>query len=172
MGETIGLKIKSMRKSKGATQEDLALRTGISISAIRKYENGDRSPKIEAIKSISNALGVKISDLMDENEISDAIAENIQDQEIKEEEDFQQLKSKIQKLIGSQGYEVDYENVLFDPTNGDEFYTLIHSETDEELRIPVQEFFDEGEKMVKDIENYPKMRTIYFLSKCERSNQI
>lgn len=49
--------IKALRESAGLTQKDLANRTGYSVSAIEKFENGRRTiPKrsIPAIMAIFN----------------------------------------------------------------------------------------------------------------------
>lgn len=42
------------------SQEDLAKRSGVSSSAMRKWRNGDRNPKITDIEAVINALGYKL----------------------------------------------------------------------------------------------------------------
>ena len=62
---TIGEKIRAIRKSKGITQKDLAVAMGVSASMIGQYEVGIRSPKIETLKKIAQALGVDVNALLD-----------------------------------------------------------------------------------------------------------
>lgn len=56
-------KIQEFRKQQGLTQAELAKRSGLSEISIRKYENGDRTPKIETIRKIAAALHVTIGEL-------------------------------------------------------------------------------------------------------------
>lgn len=62
---TIGEKIRAIRKSKGITQKNLAVAMGVSASMIGQYEVGIRSPKIETLKKIAQALGVDVNALLD-----------------------------------------------------------------------------------------------------------
>lgn len=57
--------IKYWRTRRGLTQKELAEAAKVSEISIRKYESGERSPKIEAIKRIAEALGVPGSYLSD-----------------------------------------------------------------------------------------------------------
>ncbi|EXG87943.1 putative transcriptional regulator with C-terminal CBS domains [Clostridium sp. ASBs410] len=60
-----GDKIQKLRKEKGFTQAELAKEAGLSEISIRKYENGDRKPKIETLRCIANALEVPLYELAD-----------------------------------------------------------------------------------------------------------
>lgn len=51
--------IKKLRKARGLTQKELAERAGISESAMRSYELGDRKPKPEVTERIAMALRVR-----------------------------------------------------------------------------------------------------------------
>lgn len=51
--------IKKLRKARGFTQKELAERAGISESAMRSYELGDRKPKPEVTERIAMALRVR-----------------------------------------------------------------------------------------------------------------
>lgn len=57
----IGESIKYWRNKKGLTQKQLAESSNISEISIRKYEAGDRIPKIETIDKISSALDLPIA---------------------------------------------------------------------------------------------------------------
>ena len=61
----IGEQIKHIRLSHGITQETLAELSGISLPAIRKYENGERNPKFDQLIKISSALEVSVNMFID-----------------------------------------------------------------------------------------------------------
>lgn len=52
-------KIKKLREKRQLTQKQLAELSGISESAMRSYELGDRKPKKEVLEHIAKALGVR-----------------------------------------------------------------------------------------------------------------
>lgn len=56
----ISEQIKTLRKKKGLTQEELANRINISRSVIAKYEAGFATPTEENLKLLSEELGFKI----------------------------------------------------------------------------------------------------------------
>lgn len=62
---TVGQKIRKIRKEKGYTQKQLGKMAGIAEITIRQYEAEKYNPKLDAIRKISTALGVCMSDLMD-----------------------------------------------------------------------------------------------------------
>jgi len=60
----IGGRIKKYRKKAGLTQEQLAKKTTISLSAIGKYEIGERTPKYETLEEIAKALEATLDELL------------------------------------------------------------------------------------------------------------
>lgn len=54
-----GAIIKRVRKRLGMTQEELAKRSGMSISTIGKYERGLLHPKESSRKKLYDALGIE-----------------------------------------------------------------------------------------------------------------
>lgn len=60
----IGENIKTYRKEKGLTQEQLGNLSGLSKNAIYNYENNKRVPNITTIYNISNALEVSLDELL------------------------------------------------------------------------------------------------------------
>ena len=58
--------IRTMRKRRGLTQEQLAEYLGISVMTVRRWEWGERTPDAAQIQKISQVLGVSISELMGE----------------------------------------------------------------------------------------------------------
>ena len=59
----IGDNIRKVRKAHGLSQIELAERIGVAPITIRQYENGKRSPKLETIAKLAQALDVSIVDL-------------------------------------------------------------------------------------------------------------
>ncbi|MDY3001910.1 helix-turn-helix transcriptional regulator [Romboutsia timonensis] len=70
----IGENIKTYRKEKGLTQEQLGNLSGLSKNAIYNYENNKRVPNIDTIKQIANALDIPISILTGERDAIDLFA--------------------------------------------------------------------------------------------------
>lgn len=56
--------IKALRKARGWRQEDLAEKTGLSVSIISAYEKGTRSFTYKTLAPIAKALGVDVADLI------------------------------------------------------------------------------------------------------------
>ena len=75
---TVGEKIRKFRIDQGYTQKELAIMSGLSESAIRNYELGNRFPSSEQLEKIANSLKSKLkaknSEVYEEFEI-DAILE-------------------------------------------------------------------------------------------------
>ena len=63
MSQTIGEKIREIRKARGLTQKELGEKAGIAEPTIRRYELGKLNPKIETVKKIADALGVDMNAL-------------------------------------------------------------------------------------------------------------
>ncbi|WP_142415460.1 helix-turn-helix domain-containing protein [Hathewaya massiliensis] len=74
----IGDKIKHLRKEKGLTQQELAIRCELSKNAIWNYENNKRNPNIETLTKIAQALGVDINKLCN-YEKNNSIGEKIKE---------------------------------------------------------------------------------------------
>lgn len=61
MTRELGKKIKTLRKTRGLSQEDLALKLGMQRSTISNYEIGRRSPSLRELEKISDILGVGLN---------------------------------------------------------------------------------------------------------------
>ena len=61
----LGKRIKELRKERRMTQDELAEKTGASLNTITSIERGIRSPSIDLLDRISQALQVPIKDLFD-----------------------------------------------------------------------------------------------------------
>ncbi len=60
---TTGQLIKAARKEAGLTQAELATKLNVPYQSISQWERGTRSPKIETLERIADALGVPISEI-------------------------------------------------------------------------------------------------------------
>lgn len=83
---TVGDNIKQIRIDKGLTQKQLGelCKPHMADSAIRRYENGKANPKLETVRRIADALGVSMSDLIDDWSIFSKaeIFEDLSDKEV------------------------------------------------------------------------------------------
>ena len=66
----IGDKIRTLRRKRGWSQEQLGAMVGFSQSKISKIENGDWD-SLNDLRLIARALGVKLKDLIDDDGGSD-----------------------------------------------------------------------------------------------------
>ena len=62
---TIGEKIRKARTDAKMTQKELAEKCGMADSAIRKYESGKITPKLDTLARIARAMGLYAADLVD-----------------------------------------------------------------------------------------------------------
>lgn len=58
LSEELGKKIKTLRKTRGLSQEDLGYLLGLRRSTISNYEIGRRSPSLKEMERIAHILGV------------------------------------------------------------------------------------------------------------------
>lgn len=59
--------VKKIRMLKKITQAELGKRSGIARQTINTIENGKSTPTTRTLQKIAKALGVKVSDLLEEN---------------------------------------------------------------------------------------------------------
>jgi len=62
----VGNNLRMIRERLGITQEDLALRSGLTQGYINFLENGKRGYSERSLEKIANALGIQISGLFEE----------------------------------------------------------------------------------------------------------
>lgn len=60
----IGKNIVDLRRSKGLSQEQLALQSDISVSYLRSIEHGCANPSIDMLETIAKTLAVQLPVLM------------------------------------------------------------------------------------------------------------
>ena len=64
MSDSIGEKIRTVRKDAGLTQTQLAERMGTTQHAVYMYERGENSPRIDTVVKIAEALKVPVEYLL------------------------------------------------------------------------------------------------------------
>jgi transcriptional regulator with XRE-family HTH domain len=63
-GESIGLRLRGLRRGLQATLADISEKTGVSKSALSKIENNQISPSYDILKRICDGLEIGIEDLV------------------------------------------------------------------------------------------------------------
>ncbi len=80
---TFGEKLNSMRKNSGFTQEEVAVRLGISPQAVSKWENDLSCPDIMLLPEIAKLYGKSVDELLSTDDFNEADAkESIIDDKI------------------------------------------------------------------------------------------
>lgn len=72
-GMDVGKKIKSVRKRKGLTLQELSEKSGISATAISAIERNVSSPTVSTLAAVGKALGESLSSLLGEGEAEYAV---------------------------------------------------------------------------------------------------
>ena len=62
---TIGDRIRRIRKKRRLTQSELAMMSGLSLSAIQGYEQGRYEPKRKSLESIAEVFKIHVDELYD-----------------------------------------------------------------------------------------------------------
>ena len=73
-----GMNISRLRKEKGLTQKELAVKLNVTDKAVSRWERGVGFPDISSLCPLAEALGVKVSTLLDaEDDEEELINENL-----------------------------------------------------------------------------------------------
>lgn len=73
--DNIAKKIKTLRKTRGLTQSQLADALGVQRATVSNYEIGRRSPHIKELEKIASILGVSLDYFgVNKNEVHDLVA--------------------------------------------------------------------------------------------------
>jgi transcriptional regulator with XRE-family HTH domain len=62
---SLGLRLKTLRKSSGLTQQNLAERVGVSRIYIQALESNRRLPSMKLLQKLAQALGVEAADIVE-----------------------------------------------------------------------------------------------------------
>ncbi len=101
---TIGDVIKKYRKNKGMTQEEMAVRLGVTAPAVNKWERGNTLPDVALLAPIARLLGITTDELLSfkddltDEEISQYLLKIQKDLESKDFHDiFLSVKEKVEE---------------------------------------------------------------------------
>lgn len=67
INKALGRKIRSIRRAKKMTQEDLAYESKTDYSYLNEIEGGKRNPSVERLNAIAKALKITVKELFDNN---------------------------------------------------------------------------------------------------------
>ena len=67
-------RLKAIKKQKGLTTHDIAVRMNVTDSMIRTYQNGGHCPKMDTVQRFADALGVPVGELIDAEAVPDSAA--------------------------------------------------------------------------------------------------
>ena len=67
--QTLGLRIRRLRKSAGLTQDALAGAAGIKRVTVVRLEKGEHTPRYKTLSAVARVLGVDVSELLVELEV-------------------------------------------------------------------------------------------------------
>lgn len=90
--------LKTLRKKKGLTQEQLATEMGISKSAISMYETGNRKPDYEALEAFADIFNVDMNTLLD----STVSNSNLSSLTKKDERDIAKTLAELKETLENQ----------------------------------------------------------------------
>lgn len=110
----VGSRIKLFRMKRGFTQSDLAREVGMSTISIRKYESGDRVPKVETLKKIASALKISVLELVGDD--WETINASIKVSQLKKrmEDSYNEYIDELKKLSKSDNDYNDKTNKITD----------------------------------------------------------
>lgn len=61
-------RLRSLRGSAMMSQDELAMKIGVSVDSIRRWESGTRDPRLANVYAIAEALGVSVVELLCDEE--------------------------------------------------------------------------------------------------------
>lgn len=103
MEQDLGSRIKELRTVRGMKQTELADKASISQSALSAIERSEKSPTTETLHSIAAALGILVSDLLEEKFCPVCGFEYAYDEGLNSEA-HQKAHSKAQTIIDRYGF--------------------------------------------------------------------
>jgi transcriptional regulator with XRE-family HTH domain len=61
--ESVGARLKRLRRAAGLSQNQLAQASGVPVGTIRNWEQGLRTPMLDSAARVAGVLGVSLDDL-------------------------------------------------------------------------------------------------------------
>lgn len=120
-------KVKALREELGLTQKEVAERAGLTESAYRAYELGDRKPKLGALEKLAKVFGVK--------------TEYLSTPGFRNQEEFVYALMDCEDLFGFEPREIDGTAAIVPGPNaeGDGFARFLQSWCDTRQKLDAQE---------------------------------
>ncbi|WP_052356624.1 helix-turn-helix domain-containing protein [[Clostridium] dakarense] len=114
--EIFSNRLKSLRKEKGLTLEEMAKDLGTTKVTLSRYENGVREPKVETLITLANYFNVS----------TDYLFARTDNKTFLSTKDMTDVKKAIDEVLSSFEYSDD---LMFDgePINKNEFYSFLQS---------------------------------------------
>ena len=117
----IGKKIKQIREAKDLTAKEVVTAVDMQPAMYSRIENGKTEPSLSSLEKIAKALGVKLSDLFDdEDKLADvnsydaSLMEKVKLVEELNEEEKKIVFSLVDALVGKKKLKDALTNVLSD----------------------------------------------------------
>lgn len=66
----LGRRLIELREAKGMSKQDLATESAVSLATIKRIEKATVSPSVDALISISQALGIHLFELFNDEAIT------------------------------------------------------------------------------------------------------
>ena len=100
MNVSIANKLYELRKKNGYSQEELALKLGVSRQAVSKWERAEASPDTDNLIMLSKLYNVSLDDIISDEDIINTVKEDYIDDDDEEEESIakKEDKSFIKKI--------------------------------------------------------------------------
>lgn len=125
----VGSRIKLYRMKKGFTQSELAYEAGISTISIRKYESGDRVPKVETLQKIASALNISVLELVGDDWESINTSKKVSQLKKRMEDAYNEYIDGLKNLSKSDSDYIDKSNKIMDAyfSKSDEYQKQINA---------------------------------------------
>ena len=133
MENSIGRKIKELRKSQRLTLAELSGRAGVSASFLSQIENGKQTPTVVTLKKIADALGTSVKEIFDLHQETPEYIRRCDNQSLG---GLQKIYKQINVLSGKfDGRTIDAFNLVMEPGigqveehshQGEEFYLVLN----------------------------------------------
>jgi transcriptional regulator with XRE-family HTH domain len=64
LNHVVGNELRAARARRGLTRPQLAAASGLAVSTIQRFENGERSPDMLQLHALSSALGISPHEIL------------------------------------------------------------------------------------------------------------
>jgi transcriptional regulator with XRE-family HTH domain len=101
----IGQHVRSLRRARGLTQQDLAGRAGVAVDTIRRIEQGRASPTIGMLCKVSSGLDLDVCTLFESLRLEgrSAVSEIADVVELLDHAQRDALFAFLRSLVGGEG---------------------------------------------------------------------